>query len=316
LRKLAAGSRLSAFSFRLSAFSFQLSAFSFQLTPMIIPVRLRESCAGSPDRRAWLDTLPHVVEDLQRRWSLQVDRPFDDDEVSCSWVAPATRADGTPAVLKIGLPHFEAAHEIEGLRFWDGLPTVRLLEAEDGLNAMLLERCEPGTPLRTLPETDQDTVIAGLLRRLWRVPRAPHPFRPLSTMIGQWMEETNAASSRWSDAGLVRAGLDAFEMLIRAPGGDVLLATDLHAGNVLRATRERWLAIDPKPFVGDPAYDATQHLLNCRERLRRDPPGTIRRFADLLGVDADRVRAWLFARLAAEPGNSSEESMQIARTLA
>ena len=24
-----------------------------------------------------------------------------------------------------------------------------------------------------------------------------------------------------------------------------------------------WLVIDPKPFVGDPAYDATQHLFNC-----------------------------------------------------
>jgi streptomycin 6-kinase len=64
----------------------------------------------------------------------------------------------------------------------------------------------------------------------------------------------------------------------------VLLATDLHAGNVLRARREPWRVIDPKPFVGDPAYDATQHLRNCGVRLRSDPDGTIRRFADLLAV--------------------------------
>ena len=43
--------------------------------------------------------------------------------------------------------------------------------------------------------------------------------------------------------------------------------TDLHAGNVVRAEREPWLVIDPKPFVGDPAYDATQHLLNCRDEI-------------------------------------------------
>jgi len=39
---------------------------------------------------------------------------------------------------------------------------------------------------------------------------------------------------------------------------DVLLATDLHAGNVLRSERKPWLVIDPKLFIGDPAYDATQ----------------------------------------------------------
>ncbi|MDG2304629.1 MAG: aminoglycoside phosphotransferase family protein [Candidatus Binatia bacterium] len=82
----------------------------------------------------------------------------------------------------------------------------------------------------------------------------------------------------------------------------VLLATDLHAGNVLSAEREPWLVIDPKPFVGAPAYDATQHLLNCKGRLRTDPLGTISRFAALLDVDEQRVPRWTFARLAAVPG--------------
>jgi streptomycin 6-kinase len=81
----------------------------------------------------------------------------------------------------------------------------------------------------------------------------------------------------------------------------MLLATDLHAGNVLRAEREPWLVIDPKPFVGDPAYDATQHLSNCGARLRTDPQGTISRFAEFLEVDQERVRLWMFARAAAEP---------------
>lgn len=51
----------------------------------------------------------------------------------------------------------------------------------------------------------------------------------------------------------------------------VLLCTDLHAGNVLAAEREPWLIIDPKPHVGDPTFDTLQHLLNCDERLRNDP---------------------------------------------
>src|SRR5438477_9866319 len=120
------------------------------------------------------ETLPALVE----RWSLTVGTPLAGPEVSAAWVAPVRRADGTAAVLKIGLPHMEARDEIAGLRFWAGEPTVRLLEADEELNALLLERVEPGTHLRTLPEPEQDVVIAGLLRRLWRRPDEPHPFRP------------------------------------------------------------------------------------------------------------------------------------------
>src|SRR3989442_6958087 len=166
---------------------------------------------------------------------------------------------------------------------------------------MLLERCEPGTVLRMLPEPEQDLVIARLLRRLWRPPVAPHPFRPLWAMLAHWSDETLARSDDWRDEGLVREGLRLFKELPHTAPAHVLLATDLHAGNVLRARREPWLVIDPKPFVGDPAYDATQHLFNCDARLRSDPDGTICRFADLLGVDRERVRLWTFARAAAEP---------------
>jgi streptomycin 6-kinase len=100
---------------------------------------------------------------------------------------------------------------------------------------------------------------------------------------------------------------------------EVLLAPDLHAGNVLRSEREPWLVIDPKPFVGDPAYDATQHLFNCAERLSADPDGVIRRVADLVEVDHERLRLWTFARAAAEPRDewsNDDLSMKIARVIA
>jgi streptomycin 6-kinase len=268
------------------------------------------------NRTAWLARLPDLIWELQQRWRLTVDAPFDGG--SCSWVAAVRIADGSAAVLKIGLPHMEGEHEIQGLRFWDGDPTVRLLSADDDLGAMLIERCEPGTSLRALPEPEQDVVIARLLRRLWRVPAAPHPFRPLSEMTAYWSDETLAQVARWPDPELVRAGLRLFEELPRSAPAHVLLATDLHAGNVLRAEREPWLVIDPKPFVGDPAYDATQHLLNCRARLRGNPHATIRRVADLLGIDEQRVRAWLFARAAAEPRDDWKDAflMELARRIA
>jgi streptomycin 6-kinase len=277
-----------------------------------IPRQLVESCASVPERVAWLDHLPSLVAQLTRRWSLSIDEPF---ESTCAWVAPAVRAGGTQAVLKINMPHMEAWHEIEGLRVWAGDPTVRLFDADDDLGAMLLERCTPGTSLRYVSEPDQDRIIAGLLRRLWRVPPAPNAFRPLSLMIVHWCEETRADSARWRDVALVEDGLRVFDELCSGRDGGVLLATDLHAGNVLGAAREPWLVIDPKPFIGDPAYDATQHLLNCKPRLLADPRRTVARFAELLDVDSERVRLWLFARVAAEPRDSWEANTALARSL-
>jgi streptomycin 6-kinase len=275
---------------------------------VFIPPMLAAAC-DTPERAAWLARLPDTICDLERRWSLTLGPPFDGDEVSCAWVAPAKRATGMTAVLKLGMPHMEGEHEIEGLRFWDGNPTVRLLDADDDLGAMLLERCEPGTTLRMLPQPDQDVVIAQLLRRLWRKPTSSHPFRHLSAMLAYWSEETLSWAQRWFDAGLVREGLRLFNELAESRPDDVLLATDLHAGNVLRARREPWLAIDPKPFIGDPAYDATQHLLNCQSRVMADPGGTIGRFADLLDLDQSRIQLWLFARAATSVQDANDHSL-------
>jgi streptomycin 6-kinase len=279
-------------------------------------MEISASCDPVMRRAAWLERLPDAVRTLERRWSLTVGAPFED--ASCAWVAPVELADGSSAVLKLGMPHMEAEHEIRGLRYWDGDPTVRLLESDEELNAMLLERCEPGTALRELPESEQDLVIARLLRRLWRSPLPSHNFRHLSAMTEYWSESTLADVERWPDAGLVREGLRLFTELPRTASTEVLLATDLHAGNVLRAEREPWLVIDPKPFVGDPAYDATQHLFNCKARLRADPDGTIGRIADLLEVDRERVRLWTFARAAAEPRDDwgNDDSMALARAIA
>ena len=283
--------------------------------PVTIPHLLAENCQRRPEWRAWLKRLPGTLNELERRWKLTLEKPFDTEKTGSSWVAPVTQAHGAPAVLKLPVPHMEGRDEIAGLRFWKGAPTVRVLEADEAFGAMLLESCEPGTGLHTVPEGDQDRVIAELLHRLWRTPSQPHPFRPLSEMLGHWAEETLVDAARWPDAALVHEGLRLFDELPRTAPTEALLATDLHAGNVLAAQREPWLVIDPKPFVGDLTYDATQHLLNCRARLESDLVGTLRRFSDLLEVDDERVRLWMFARVAAEPRDDWGDGERLARAL-
>jgi streptomycin 6-kinase len=268
-----------------------------------------------PSWLRWIAELPRIVDDLARRWSLRVGRPFQPGG-SASWVAPAHTGTGERVVLKVGWRHDEALDEADGLRAWDGRGAVRLLDSRvlGTAIALLLEACEPGTPLsRALPEPEQDVVVAGLLRRMWITPPAGLAFRPLHVMCDRWAgtfeEDYAAARARGEDQldpGLARQGIGLFRELPRTAGSAVLLCTDLHHDNVLAAAREPWLAIDPKPYVGDPAYDPLQHMLNFPGRLAADPAGFASRMAGLTGLEPDRVRAWLFARCVQESVRESE----------
>lgn len=286
---------------------------------MIIPPELSANCEKTPERRAWLENLAALVQELRERWSLQMGSPF--ENATCSWVAPVFRPDGTPAVLKVGMPHMEGRDEIEGLRFWNGSVAVKLYEADDRRWAMLLERCLPGQVLRFEPEPAQDVIVAGLLRKLWDA-QPPNceleHFRHLSTLIGHWSLETRRQRRSWPDVALVEEGMRVMNHLALPAPTDILLVTDLHAGNVLKSEGEPWLVVDPKPFVGDRSYDPVQHLINCETRLHSDPNGLILRVADLAEVDADRVRLWTFARAAADPRDDWKNTrwLDLARRLA
>jgi streptomycin 6-kinase len=213
-------------------------------------------------------------------------------------------------VLKLGWTHTEALHEAAGLRLWNGRGAVRLIDAHvDGpTTALLLEICEPGTPLsRALPEPERDVVVADLLRRLWIQPPDGHSFRPLTDMCDEWATsfevesaEAIARGEQHLDPGLARAGIALFRELPRTAESSALLLTDLHHDNVLAAEREPWLVIDPKPYIGDPAYDTLQHMINFPGRLAADAGGFADRMAGLLDLDARRVRLWLFARCVQE----------------
>jgi streptomycin 6-kinase len=263
------------------------------------------AAAEAEGRTGWLATLPGTVARLVREWSLAVDAPFAPGGQT-AWVAPVRDRAGAERVLKVGWRHPEAEHEADGLRAWAGHGAVRLHAAGCTADAtvLLLERCRPGTPLAVRPEPEQDQVVAGLLRRLWLLPTPPEsPFRPLRDMADQWaaeLEEQVTARPDLIDPGLARDGMALFRALPAEADRAVLLVTDLHAGNVLAAQREPWLMIDPKPYVGDPAYDGTQHLLNCAERLHADPTRLADRMAGLLQVDRVRLRRWLFARCVLE----------------
>lgn len=258
------------------------------------------------ENQNWLNSLPNILQKLQVKWNLQIGNPYT-EHVSCSYVAPCMVNESKKAVLKIGLPHEEALHEIEGLQILNGNPTAHLLEFDKASNSMLLEQCVPGTHLNTQVQSVQDQVICEMLAAIWNTPYPPNLFRSLAAMVEQWNRETYENLERFPDSDLALKGCKLKEDLIASSQESVLLATDLHAGNVLKAERKPWLVIDIKPYIGDRTYDLTQHLLNNLDRIQEQPKQTIELLANLAKADGKRLKDWLFARLASEFGGQYQD---------
>lgn len=265
---------------------------------MELPLNLRRAVdeQDQPAFRAWLAELPRIVAERAAVWSLSVEAPFQPGGET-AWVAPA----GPDLVLKVGWRHPEDEHAADGLRAWAGRGAVAVHATwrDATTSALLLERCRPGVPLGALRSgPEQDEILAELLRTLWHVPAAGHPFRPLAALCDLWADEV-ADGPHPLDDGLVRAGLELFRALPRESDEEFLLVTDLHAGNVLLGAGG-WRLIDPKPYVGDRCYDVLQHLLDEPDRVTADPHGTVRRMAALTGLDPERTARWAFARAVVE----------------
>jgi streptomycin 6-kinase len=255
---------------------------------------------SQPGGADWLARLPRLVAECAELWELEVDAAYAGSHVSL--VAPATLADGGLAVVKVNFPDPESKHEPDALAHWDGRGAVRLLSFDRERSALLVERCEPGTALwEVADEEEANGIAAGVLRRLWRPPAPDHPFRLLAEEAESWAQGLPVV---WEQLGrpierrLVDEAVELARELGSSQGESVVLHQDYHGGNVLRAEREPWLAIDPKPVVGEREFDAASLLRDRREELVADPSPKRRvrrrldKLASDLSLDRERMRGW------------------------
>ncbi|MEU3738729.1 aminoglycoside phosphotransferase family protein [Streptomyces sp. NPDC032198] len=263
--------------------------------------------------RAWLATLPGLADELLRRWDCEPSEAVTHGQVGI--VVPVRRRyDGTPAVLKISFPHPGNVHEPDAFAVWAGRGAVRLYERDDARFAMLLERAgAPSAPsadpehsahsLASVEDTDEAVAVAGRLARRLAVP-APAGLPRMSSLVAEWECELRD-EDRELGSPLPARVVAAAIATVRELGRDqpeTLVHGDLHFTNVLRSEREPWLAIDPKGYVGDPAYDSITLLRTRFEALLTAPDpraAALRRldvFADAAEVDRERARRWAQAR--------------------
>ena len=220
---------------------------------------------------------------------------------SSSLVVPAALSDGTEGVLKVAVPHRESECESGALEVWDGRGAVRLLARDRASGALLLERCRPGTELAEVPADEALDVLVGLLPRLWV--SAGAPFRTLTEEAAWW---ASYLPERWERFGrpfercLVDLALDVLRDLSPSQGELVLVNQDLHAGNVLRAEREPWLVVDPKPLLGEREFGVAPLVRGAElGHSEADVRRRLDRLTSELGLDRERARLWAIGQTVA-----------------
>jgi streptomycin 6-kinase len=283
--------------------------------------------AFGADGRRWLARLPALTAAVARDWGITLAAPY---PLSFNFVAPGRRADGTPVVLKLGVP--QAGHvavEADALGFFAGDGAVRVLERDDARGALLLERADPGDPLSSLVAADDERATAVLIEVMRRLHRPAPPGLALPELAAR--QATFAAHlARYPGADhpfprhLVQQAAGLLRELCESAERRVVLHGDLHHDNVLAAGREPWLVIDPHGVLGDPGYEIGAALYNPLgyEAVLPLLPGRIEQFADGLAMPVDRVVAWGFVQAVlcevwgAEGGDPAPgQALQVALTL-
>jgi len=270
--------------------------------PVPIPPALARNVAEAwaDDGSRWLDGLPALLAEVARDWQLTLGEPYG---LSFHWVTRVTRADGSAAVLKLGVPDGHLDPQAQALRTFDGDGAVRLLADDPTRGALLLELAEPGEMVARLVPGKDEEATAALVRTGQRLHRPPPPgcsLPDLSRESGSFRAHLRRfpGDDPLPRHLVERAGALFDELCASAPDRQVLHG-DLHHDNVLRAQREPWLAIDPFGIVGDPGYDCGALLYNPEPWRREDDllalvPARIEQLADGFGIPEDRVVAWGF----------------------
>jgi len=257
---------------------------------------------GEPGR-IWIESLPAILAEHAERWSFSLGELF---ELSYNYVTLVKRADGMEAVLKLGFPNRELLSEMHALQVFDGHGMVQLLEADFVNQVFLLERVRPGVELITM-EDDDETVMriaAQVMEQYWRPVYEKRPLLSVKNWtsgIAKLRPHFNGTTGPFP-AYLVDAAEHIFTEFVPSQGEQVLLHGDLHHWNILSATRQPWLAIDPKGVIGEREYDTGAILRNPwgkrfdLQELKFVQARRVDIFCEMLGFDRARILGWGMAQ--------------------
>ncbi len=267
-----------------------------------LPERFRQNVSGvcGENGERWLNDLPEIIAEISQKWSLKIEKHF--SNLSYNYVAPCVYKGGIEAVLKISLPETrpEIFNEANFLQISNGEGAVKLLDFDKKHRAMLLEKLSPGKHLKEIfygDETQAVKVAVDVMRKLQCRLSANSEFRRLE----DWFKGFDRAKNTNFPHEYVRKAQEFFYQLNSSQ--NYLIHGDLHHENILSATREPFLAIDPKGIVGDIGYDIGVFLNNHLWWLASEPNlqeklnDAVRQFSASFTIEPEDLRKWAYAQM-------------------
>jgi streptomycin 6-kinase len=245
----------------------------------------------------WVDALADLVDELQRDWSIEVGRAY--DEGTEAFVADAVFADGTAAVLKVLVPRRGEGiddHEATVLRLADGDGCASLYQEDADRGALLMERLGPSMFALALPYEQRLPALCDAASKIWRP--APDVGLPTTTTKAAWLIEF--VTTKWEALGrpcaerTIEHAVACGQRRVTAghPEHALLLHGDVHQWNALQSDTGFKL-VDPDGLIGDAEYDLGVILReDPDEPLASDPMATAHWMAERHDLDATAIWEW------------------------
>lgn len=252
----------------------------------------------------------------EKKWQLKIGRQLGGG--FRSEVFDCTTSDNNPVVLKLMPTPEQAEAEEVALKSWANTDlAVKLIDADVGNAALLLERLHPATTLSSTDESAATAIAAGILQIIHKVP-LPHTNLPTLEDTYAHLEQRALEDARYeqehrgeSDRGefalnRLPAARELVRSLCSSMDKRVLLHGDFVGKNLL-LKEANYVVIDPMPMIGDPCsdiglfaadYPSPANILERAEGLARR-----------IGENASRAQQWavIWAILQAAQGWRSDQ---------
>lgn len=275
--------------------------------------------------KVWLDQLPLMIGRIANKYHLSELTPV--ENLSYNYAMKGLQND-KPIILKLSLDINGLKREVNALRAFKKYGAVVVLEEEDGV--LILERALPGQSLKAyFPDRDDEAVkiVCDVIKRLHQAPIAgverPSPMlhchcEEIFRSTSQSREFIYKCSQNDYIAGLLRSvaprnddklateiklhlnrALALEEELLKSPEPPVLLHGDLHHENIIQ-NGDSWVAIDPKGYIGESAYEVAAFIRNPIPDLlqHKNAIEIIKRrislFAKHLDLSEERIKTWCY----------------------
>ncbi len=242
----------------------------------------------------WLDSSPKITAKIAEEHNLSGLAPV--NNMTFNYVASGYQND-KPIILKIGMNSKALAKEASCLKAFAKHAVTEVIAHDN--NMIIMQRAVPGSTLKDyFPDNDEETtnILCTSIKELHKasIPES-HNFHHLNELFKTLDQKLDIPDEILTKAKHLR------DDLLKSITNEVLLHGDLHHDNILQ-NGDSWLVIDPKGFIGDPAFEPAAYLCNpIPELLQENQPceiikNRINICSAQLGIDSKRIADWLYAK--------------------